>query len=295
MPQKYKNSKNIELEKLVRLVDTLLEKGLKEISITGGEPLVYPEIKELMKELGKRKFNEFFFHTNGLLLNKEFVQILNEANVTKVAVSIHSFDPAKWGEITGLNKELFKRLEENLSDLKNFKGLVEIKHVVIKGVNDDEESLRETLEFCNKYQFKAKFLNLEPINKDDIEMKKNLNEVRENLEKIGCTGFAKVKTFRGQEDYLPIIKFVYKNTFGVLIDLLCSTEVGCKNCYKSNEIFLTPDFKIKPCHVTSKVIDLLNEKGELRDEAELLYLISESREYLKTMPGLGASYWDENK
>lgn len=295
MDQKYKNSYNADFSNLIKLITLLKSEGLRNVSLTGGEPLVYPKIKELILDLGKMHFKNFFIHTNGLFLNQDFIEIFNKAKVTKVAVSVHSFDPVKWSKITRLDTNRFINIEKSLESLKDFNGIVEIKHVVVRGENDSLSDLQRTLDYCSKHNFKIKFLNLEPISKNDIKKKNKLNDIKSKLVQVDCTDFQIDTDFRDQKDYLPIIRFKYKNISGVLIDLLCSTENGCTNCYKSNEIFITPELQLKPCHITSKTMSLTNSENKLKDITEILEIITESREYLKLKPGLGAYYWNENK
>ncbi len=66
--QEYKESlaENLSLEECLKAVD---DSGAPVVSITGGEPLIYPKIGELVEAVVKKK-RHIYFCTNGLLLEK---------------------------------------------------------------------------------------------------------------------------------------------------------------------------------------------------------------------------------
>ena len=70
----------LSLQKLASIFDQLERLGVLEVRINGGEPLLHPEIHEILKTLGKRKFRSVIL-TNGTLLRKEIVTLLKETNV----------------------------------------------------------------------------------------------------------------------------------------------------------------------------------------------------------------------
>lgn len=293
MPVAYKNNKEIDLENLTWIIETLSENGLKNIALTGGEPILYSKLDKLLNVLAQHKYDNLFFHTNGFLLNEKIADRLIESGFTKIAVSLHSTKYQTWHRITQGTISQFRQLIKNIKSLKDKKVTIEIKQVIVKGVNDSPKDLEETLDFCAENHFKLKILNLEPINNNQIILKDELGKIKKLLKQLGCKNFKLDSEFRGQKNYLPIHYFEYKNTKGVLIDLLCGKPVGCNNCYKSNEIFLTPKLTLKPCHMTNFELDI-KPSCKKKDEAGLINQVIESRKYLKTKPGIGKRFWSEN-
>ena len=90
-----------------------LEMGVKKIRLTGGEPFLYPKLKELLKMLKDLKRNYSFFlllNTNGTVPTVEsFIPLLKELE-TKVAVHIDTVNEEKYIEITNGNKIFFNTL-----------------------------------------------------------------------------------------------------------------------------------------------------------------------------------------
>ena len=265
MPLYQKNNFFCDLEKTKTLIKILTEKGLKEISFTGGEPSLHPDILELVEFCGKFDFKNLFFHTNGVFIRKDLIKTLLKN---------------------------FKKLIETLEYLatKNKEILVEIKCVLIRGINDEEKDIKSFLDFCSKYRFKFKILNFEPIIPEHINLVIPFQEVKEKINFVGAIPIEDDTLFRNQKKYLPVKKFFYGNTWGVVIKIGCGNQEVCKECYLSNEIFITPDLKIKPCHMRNYKIDLEKfiKKG---DKSGIYEAIQESRNYLAQAPGENLNVW----
>ena len=288
-----KNKFHIEFNLFKKLLKILRKEGLNKITLTGGEPLAYPEIREVIKLIIKLDFKQTFFHTNGILLDK----LINELkDFTKIGISVHSFEFSKWRMITKGSKAQFDKLLENLKTLSKLKEkekypLVEIKHVVIKGINSDKKSLKNTLDFCAKNHFKFKFLNCEPIKPDDLENIEPDENIKKRLIEIGCKPISQEKNFRGEKKYNPIYWFEYKGRKGVFIKIGCGKKLPCKYCYSTNEIFLTPNLEIKPCHLSSIKYDL-KENIERGQKKKILDKIYKSRLFLFNYPKIERRYWE---
>jgi GTP 3',8-cyclase len=289
-----KNNLFCDVEKTKTLIKILNKKGLKEISFTGGEPSLHPDILELVEFCGKFNLKNLFFHTNGVFIDNNLIRALLE-NFSKIAFSLHSTEFDIWEKMTGGSSKNFEKLMENLEylSIRNKEILIEIKCVLIRGVNDHEKDIKSFLDFCSKYRFKFKILNFEPIIPAHIDLVIPFQEVEEKINSVGAMPMEDDVLFRNQKKYLPVKKFSYGNTWGVVIKIGCGNQEVCRACYFSNEIFITPDFKIKPCHMRSYKIDL--EKFiEKEDEEGIYEAILESRNYLAQAPGENLNVW-QNK
>jgi len=171
---------------------------------------------------------------------------------------------------------------------------VEIKIVSIRGFNDSEKSIKNILDFCSENKFKFKFLTFEPIEEGHKKLIVPLDEIEKILYKIGSEKIKDDSLFRGQKNYLPIKKYKYKSTEGVLIEIGCGKKEVCSSCASSNEIFITPSLDIKPCHVSPFLIKLKKAIVE-RNKTGIINSILESRHFLKNSPGQDAEYWRQLK
>jgi cyclic pyranopterin phosphate synthase len=89
-------------EELAELSDAFIERGIKRIRLTGGEPLVRKGIDTLIRTIGRRIGNgldELTLTTNGSQL-RQHARALAEAGVRRINVSLDSLDPDRFGFIT---------------------------------------------------------------------------------------------------------------------------------------------------------------------------------------------------
>lgn len=68
------------------------ELGLAQFNISGGEPLAFPDLDDVVKAINPEKFH-ISMSSNGLLLTKEKAKHLKEIGVDKIRISIDSINP----------------------------------------------------------------------------------------------------------------------------------------------------------------------------------------------------------
>jgi cyclic pyranopterin phosphate synthase len=128
----------LTLEELDRLCSVFIDKGVKKLRITGGEPLVRRDIMKLFKSLSRRlggPLEELTLTTNGSQLEK-FASELADCGVKRINVSLDTLDPIKFRSITrwgDLDKVLSGIAAAQRAGIS-----VKINAVALKGVNEDE-------------------------------------------------------------------------------------------------------------------------------------------------------------
>ncbi|MDQ7778859.1 MAG: radical SAM protein, partial [Planctomycetota bacterium] len=98
--------KHLSTDELKRVVDQSLGLGASLVIFTGGEPLVRPDIFELIAHVDKSQAMVMIF-TNGLGLTEDNVKKLADAGLSTLNISIDHLDPAKhdeWRAIPGCYK-----------------------------------------------------------------------------------------------------------------------------------------------------------------------------------------------
>ena len=84
----------LTLEELERLCNVFIDKGVRKLRLTGGEPLVRRGVMELVENLGKRLGNgldELTLTTNGSQLHRYAKQLV-DAGVRRINVSIDTLN-----------------------------------------------------------------------------------------------------------------------------------------------------------------------------------------------------------
>jgi len=136
-------SQPIELDILKQRVDALHRLHAANITMLGGEPLMHPEIAEIVRYAG-RKANVSIV-TNGFLLRNGTIEALNEAGLNNLTVSIDTLhaDPTRYIQ------KSFRSLKTRLQRLQSLaKFDVHVTAVLCESSKDDfQELVREVQAF----------------------------------------------------------------------------------------------------------------------------------------------------
>lgn len=124
---------------IVRLAKLFVLEGIRKIRLTGGEPLVRPDLVTIVHELNSLRplgLEAIAMSTNGITLAKK-LPALKEAGLDLINISLDTLIPAKFEFITrrkGWNsvmEGIEKALEMGFHPLK-------VNCVVIRGINEEE-------------------------------------------------------------------------------------------------------------------------------------------------------------
>lgn len=92
------NKKHMTMEDFHKARKFLINYGIKEIQFIGGEPMIHPQLKEMIEScLGDFDFIEVY--TNGTFITQNWCDFFKGNNI-KVAISLHSFIPEEVDKIT---------------------------------------------------------------------------------------------------------------------------------------------------------------------------------------------------
>ncbi|MEL6245694.1 MAG: GTP 3',8-cyclase MoaA, partial [Pseudomonadota bacterium] len=128
----------LSLDELERVAGAFIDRGVRKIRITGGEPLVRRDVRTLIDRLGVRlgdDLDELTLTTNATQL-EEHAQAIAAAGVRRVNVSLDTLDRDRFREITrrdALDKTLAGLDAAQAAGLK-----VKINTVALKHQNADE-------------------------------------------------------------------------------------------------------------------------------------------------------------
>ena len=126
----------LDYSEIARLVTILAELGIERIRLTGGEPLLRPNLENLIVALTKIEgIKSISMTTNGLLFGGK-ARAFKAAGLESVNVSLDTFRPARFKQITGVNN--VDTVIEAINAAERVGLNVKINTVVIRGWNDDE-------------------------------------------------------------------------------------------------------------------------------------------------------------
>lgn len=129
----------LSLEELERLCSVFIEKGVRRLRLTGGEPLVRKNIMHLVRQLSRHlesgALDELTLTTNGSQLAR-FAGELARCGVRRVNVSLDTLDPQKFRAITRWGN--LDKVMQGIDAAQEAGLRVKINAVALKGFNEDE-------------------------------------------------------------------------------------------------------------------------------------------------------------
>ena len=233
--------------------------GWDTITLTGGEPFVRADCKDIIEKINNENI-KITVVSNGELLDKYFDSM---SMIDRLNISIHSLDEGKYSKVVQRQNKL-KKVLYNLMELRNRNKKIDIRinTTIVKGLNDDERSYDKLIALAKNLKASIKIIELFSTNKNEIVC---LSEIQSVL-------FSKGFKLKEQD--------LFKNTLTdgeteiILSKIFCAmaTDYYEPNtfCNVNNDLFITPNGKIKMCRNNSTTIDILTEIKN-RDADKLKY------------------------
>ncbi len=129
-------SQPVPLETIVARLDKLASLGTTIITISGGEPLLHPDLDQIIAHIRKRSMIAGLI-TNGYLLTPERIQRLNRAGLEHLQISIDNVQP------DDISKKSLKVLDKKLQALAEHAEFhVNINSVVGGGIRNPLDALK---------------------------------------------------------------------------------------------------------------------------------------------------------
>ena len=128
-------SKPVETAQMLRRVDKLAELGTSVVTISGGEPMLHPDLDEIIHRMRQRRIVSGLI-TNGYLLTAERIQRLNRAGLEWLQISIDNVNP---DEVSKKSLKVLDRKLQLLAEHADFH--VNINSVVGGGVKNPQDAL----------------------------------------------------------------------------------------------------------------------------------------------------------
>ena len=271
-------------EDIAKFVQIAVDAGIRDVRITGGEPLVRKNIEDLVHQIsGIQGIQDLSLTTNGVLL-KKYAKALAEAGLKRVNISLDTLRPELYRKITrgGELQDVLEGIEA-----AEQKGLIPIKinAVVMKGVNSDE--IGDLANLTLNHSWNVRFIELMPIQNQKPwgsefsspqSMYMPISEVKRKLESFNLKSISNPVGEGPAEDYrMPNSK----GSIGFISPL---SQSFCKNC---NRLRLTADGNLRPCLLSDLEIPVWKTLKEGGDVLELI------RKAVQSKPE--NHEWDENR
>ena len=230
-------------DEMVSAVRAAASLGIRKLRVTGGEPLVKPNIVSLCEDFAAIDgIRELCLTTNGTLLPK-LARPLRRAGADRLNISLDTLDAEKYRYITrrGELSEALRGIEAALDE--GFEK-IKINAVLIGGFNDGE--IPALAELTRRWPVDVRFIELMPMyDSGDFGPEAFIpytivQEKLPELEPVPADGgVAKLYRLPGAQGNIGLI-----------------SPVSAHFCAACNRIRITADGKIKPCLHSSEEISI---------------------------------------
>jgi cyclic pyranopterin phosphate synthase len=157
-------SELLTFEEIERVVRVLAEMGVRDVRLTGGEPLVRRELPRLVAMLSEIPgLRELALTTNGYLLERD-AEALVSAGVTRFNVSVDSLQRERFAEMT--RRDALAKVLRGLEALAAFPEAhpIKINAVAMRGFTEDE--VIPFARFARSHPYEVRFIEFMPLDAD---------------------------------------------------------------------------------------------------------------------------------
>jgi cyclic pyranopterin phosphate synthase len=152
----------LDLEELDRVCSAFVRLGVRNLRLTGGEPLVRRDVMRLFRSIGRHlvsgSLDELTLMTNGTQLSR-YADELAACGVCRVNVSLDTLDPANYSVITRWGK--IEKVLDGLAAAKRAGLAVKINTVALRDLNEDE--FDRLIEWAGDQGFDLVFIEVMPM------------------------------------------------------------------------------------------------------------------------------------
>uniref|UniRef100_A0A3B5M4G8 Molybdenum cofactor biosynthesis protein 1 n=1 Tax=Xiphophorus couchianus TaxID=32473 RepID=A0A3B5M4G8_9TELE len=254
----------LSTSEVLTLAQLFVREGVDKIRLTGGEPLIRPDVLDIITELKKLVgLKTVAVTTNGINLSR-LLPKLKDAGLDLINISLDSLVPAKF-EFVVRRKGFHKVMESIDKAVELGYNPVKINCVVMRGLNEDE--LLDFVQLTEKKPLEVRFIEYMPFDGNKWNFKKMvsyqemLDQIRQqwpNLERLQSGPADTAKTFK-----VP----GFKGQLGFI------TSMSDNFCGSCNRLRITADGNLKVCLFGNSEVSLRDILRSGASDEELLRII----------------------
>ncbi|MSW72813.1 MAG: GTP 3',8-cyclase MoaA, partial [Actinobacteria bacterium] len=248
------NEKLLTTQELMMVISVAVQQGIDEVRLTGGEPLLRPDIVEIVEQIASlENAPKLTLTTNGIRL-PELASPLAKAGLSRINVSLDTLSRERFKTLTYRDK--FEDVILGLNAAKEA-GLFPIKvnSVLLKGINDDEAPA--LLSWALENEYSLRFIEQMPLDAGGIWERATLITADEIFESLSSEYKLESVDARGSS---PAEEFYINGTSAKVGIIGSVTRPFCGAC---DRLRLTSDGQLRSCLFSNTETDL---RSVLRDE-----------------------------
>jgi cyclic pyranopterin phosphate synthase len=247
------NDDLLTTDELMLVIQTAVNAGIDEVRLTGGEPLLRPDIIDIVSRISKLTNAPKLSLTTNAIRLAQLAKPLKAAGLARINVSLDTLQPERFNQMT--HRDRFADVLAGLAAAKE-SGLTPIKinTVLMPGINDDEANDLLHWALANDYQLR--FIEQMPLDAGGTWDRSNMVTADQVFESLAKDFELTPAQNRGSA---PAEEF-YVNGGPATVGIIASvTRPFCGDC---DRLRLTSDGQIRSCLFSRTETDI---RGLLRD------------------------------
>ncbi len=249
------------VDEVTRIARAFVSLGVEKIRLTGGEPLLRPDVPDLVKALKTEAgVREVALTTNGWLLEK-MAPALRAAGLDRLNVSVDALDPAVAGRMNGQGFDI-TRVLRGIDKAAALGFRIKINTVVQRGVND-----QEIPGLCEAFRARGhtlRFIEFMDVGNTNHWTPENVVSAKEIVSRVNDLWPIEPvgPAYRGE----VAARYRYRDGRGEIGIISSVTEPFCRDCHRAR---LSADGKLFTCLFASLGWDVLGCLRAGTDDAGL--------------------------
>ena len=262
------NANLLTYDEITRIATVFVGLGVSKLRITGGEPLIRHGVEELVAYLASIPgVDDVTLTTNGFLLADK-AQMLKNAGLHRVTVSLDTMDSDIFKQMTGRKfgpERVLKGIQAAI-----VAGLtpVKVNSVVMKGLNDS--TIPEMVRYFKRPETILRFIEYMDVGNVNGWRLDNVVSGQEIVDSLNTVGSLESieSNYRGE----VASRFRYQDGNGEVGVITSVTQPFCGDCTRMR---LSPDGKLYTCLFASENYDLMTPLRSGVTDSELGSIISD--------------------
>lgn len=229
----------LEFDAIVRIVSVLGRAGIDKVRLTGGEPLMRPELPRLVGMLSRiPELRQLALTTNGMML-AESIGALVDSGLTHVNISLDTLREPAFRQIS--RRDGLDRVLQGIEAAIKSPIRVRLNALVMRGIN--LEDVIPLVRFAKDKGVVIRFIEFMPLDADRAWSESQVvsgQELRQMVEQE----FGMLKRCPSADPSQPSRDFQFADGSGGIGFIDPVSEPFCKDC---NRLRLTADGKFRNC------------------------------------------------
>ncbi len=238
-PKFFAREELLTFEELERVASLLVQRcGIRDIRITGGEPLVRKNLSELVAKLaGIPELKDLSLTTNGLLL-RDHAEDLKRAGLQRLNISLDTLSGDTFKKITR-REGLEQTLEGIEQAVKVGFSSIKLNALAIKGITEKE--ICRLVQYASAHGLTIRFIEYMPLDTDRAWQRENVLDGDQILSILKAK-FGRVTPLERRESSQPAEEFkIGDQHVGIIRSI---TQPFCNQC---NRLRITADGSLRNC------------------------------------------------